>query len=417
MVVKRKLIENMNMNIKLLLCFGIVTMLMGTTMSVSAQPPSTPQNDVIVRVLPESQTGMPGDTLTYNVNLTNNGTVDDIIVVDLITGVPSGWTVELKDAGVPQTLPYQTPLLQSKMSYPLTSDVHIPGNATAGASMTINIYSYADNSKKDSDTFDVVLGVICVNTTGWWRDGGTFNASSTPVQHAVNNASAGGNICVKDGTYNENVDAGEQLTIRSENGSENCIVHALNPSEHVFKITANWVNISGFTVEGAIGAGKAGIYLNEVDHCNITNNTVKSNYYGIYLWNADNNNITCNWVTHNEQRGFYLRSGSTDNNISHNNIMTNGVYNETSGGYEWNFYNNQTDIVEAENNYWVATDSETIDASIYDDEEGKGKVEFHPFKAGSVPCAPIPELPTIILFSMGLLTLAGYIGYKRIKDK
>jgi hypothetical protein len=49
-------------------------------------------------------------------------------------------------------------------------------------------------------------GDICVNETGWWRDGGTFNASNTPIHHAIDNATVGDTICVKNGTYNENVD-------------------------------------------------------------------------------------------------------------------------------------------------------------------------------------------------------------------
>jgi len=54
----------------------------------------------------------------------------------------------LKDNGVPQALPYLTPLLASKTSYLLTLDVHIPANATTGAVMTVNIYSLADPNKR-----------------------------------------------------------------------------------------------------------------------------------------------------------------------------------------------------------------------------------------------------------------------------
>jgi uncharacterized repeat protein (TIGR01451 family) len=158
------MIGNKGKGKKLLVCLGIVATLM--TMSVvSAQPP-VPQNDVIVDVTPDSQMGMPGDTLTYNVNLTNNGTVDDIIVVDSIIGIPTGWTFELKDAGVPQTLPYQTPLLANKTSYFLTLDVHIPVNATAGATMAINIHSLANASVTDADTFNAVLEAVPVSVPG-----------------------------------------------------------------------------------------------------------------------------------------------------------------------------------------------------------------------------------------------------------
>ncbi|MDI6886974.1 MAG: pectinesterase family protein, partial [archaeon] len=68
------------------------------------------------------------------------------------------------------------------------------------------------------------------------------------IQCAVDNASAGDTIIVRDGTYTENVDVDKPyLTIRSENGSDKMIVQAAN---HAFEITTN-VNISGFAAKGA----------------------------------------------------------------------------------------------------------------------------------------------------------------------
>ncbi|KAF5430783.1 hypothetical protein C5S39_07095, partial [Candidatus Methanophagaceae archaeon] len=136
---------------------------------VSAQVPP-PQNIVFVEVTPAQQTAMLGGILTYNVTLTNNGNVPDIIVVEDITGVPSGWTVELKAAGIPMTLPYKTPLLQSKESYPLTLKVHTPANATAGATITTTIHSYADNTKTDSAV--VSATVLAEVPTAYHGDGG-----------------------------------------------------------------------------------------------------------------------------------------------------------------------------------------------------------------------------------------------------
>jgi len=157
------MIRNNGKGIKVLVCVSIAVALIVTV--VSAQPPM-PQNDVIVDVTPESQTGTLGDTLTYDVNLTNTGTVDDIIVVDSITGVPAGWTVELKDAGVPQTLPYQTPLLASQTSYLLTLDVHIPVNATTGATMTLNIHSLGNVSVTDTDSFACLVNNAPILSSG-----------------------------------------------------------------------------------------------------------------------------------------------------------------------------------------------------------------------------------------------------------
>jgi len=77
-----------------------------------------------------------------------------------------------------------------------------------------------------ADELPCTCGDICVDETGWWRAGADYNASNTPIQHAINNATAGNTICVKDGTYSENVDVNKRLTIRSENGTANCIVNA-----------------------------------------------------------------------------------------------------------------------------------------------------------------------------------------------
>ena len=85
------------------------------------------------------------------------------------------------------------------------------------------------------------------------------------IQWAVDNASAGDTIIVRDGTYTENINVNKpHLTIRSENGSANCIIDG-SGSRKVFYVTADHVSIIGFTVENAT----EGIYLYCVDHCNI----------------------------------------------------------------------------------------------------------------------------------------------------
>jgi len=67
------------------------------------------------------------------------------------------------------------------------------------------------------------------------------------IQWAVDNASAGDIIIVRDGTYVENVEVDKSLTIRSENGSAHTIVHPANltVTESLFAVTANYVNIFG----------------------------------------------------------------------------------------------------------------------------------------------------------------------------
>jgi len=66
------------------------------------------------------------------------------------------------------------------------------------------------------------------------------------IQWAVDSASAGDTIIVKDGIYKENVDVNvNNLTIQTQNGSPSTIVQAVNPEDAVFRITANHVNIRG----------------------------------------------------------------------------------------------------------------------------------------------------------------------------
>jgi parallel beta-helix repeat protein len=166
------------------------------------------------------------------------------------------------------------------------------------------------------------------------------------IQWAVDNATAGDTIIVHDRTYNENVDIIKQLTIRSANGSANCIVNASTPNDHVFGVTANYVNISGFTVTGATGNWIAGIYLNTVSHCNISNNNASNNrcgiylcpscdhntlmnnnasnnQYGIYLTSSSNNTLTKSTATGNSYYGIYLTFSSNDNTLTDNIALNN----------------------------------------------------------------------------------------------
>jgi len=98
-----------------------------------------------------------------------------------------------------------------------------------------------------------VILVLCFAGTAsaktWYVDDGG-GADFTRIQDAIIAASAGDTIIVRDGNYTENVDVDKSLTIQSENGSANCIVHAESLYDCVFKVTADYVNISGFTVEG-----------------------------------------------------------------------------------------------------------------------------------------------------------------------
>jgi parallel beta-helix repeat protein len=151
----------------------------------------------------------------------------------------------------------------------------------------------------------------------------------TTIQWAVDNATTGDTIIVRDATYTENVDVDRRLTIRSENGSATCIVDAANLGGHVFEVTANYVNISGFTIAGATDS-KAGVYIDSVGHCNISDNNVSNKKFGIYLTSSCYNVLQNNNVSNNNF-GIYLTS-SCYNVLQNNNVSNNpiGIYLENS---------------------------------------------------------------------------------------
>ena len=107
----------------------------------------------------------------------------------------------------------------------------------------------------------------------------------------------------------------------------------------------------------------------------------------------------------NTVAGLYLTEGAAGNTIggfgSGNNIIKNSS--------QWNLYNDQSSGVDATYNWWGTNIESEIDASIFDyyDDSTKGIVDFTGYFGGPSPCAPIPELTTVALISIGLLMLVG----------
>jgi parallel beta-helix repeat protein len=142
------------------------------------------------------------------------------------------------------------------------------------------------------------------------------------IQAAVNAASTGDTIIVRDGTYTENVNVNKCLTIRSQNGADLTIIQAANSGDHVFDVSISYVTLQGFAIKGANGFPAAGISLYPGGHCNVLDNVIINNTTGIYVRNSTYNFISRNTINSNY---WGIELGSGYNNITENTINYNHV--------------------------------------------------------------------------------------------
>ena len=209
---------------------------------------------------------------------------------------------------------------------------------------------------------------LYVNESGWWRDGGMLNASGTPIQAAVDNATAGETICIAAGSYTGSVKISTvHLTLEGA-GADVVTVTAANLDDHVFNVNADYVNISGFTVNGTTSYPYAGIYLNGADHCNVSENTASGNYFGIVLYSSSDNTLVSNTASNNfggirlqDSSNNMLESNNVPNNeygivlwqSSNNVLASNNVSNNDYGIIiKWHSSNNMLASNTANSNYY-----------------------------------------------------------------
>jgi hypothetical protein len=97
------------------------------------------------------------------------------------------------------------------------------------------------------------LCFVCTASAKTWYVDDDGKADFTRIQDAINTASAGDVIIVRDGTYIENLLVLKRLTIKSENGPDSTIVRAKDPSYPIFRVfQVDYVNISGFSIGGGM---------------------------------------------------------------------------------------------------------------------------------------------------------------------
>ena len=160
------------------------------------------------------------------------------------------------------------------------------------------------------------------------------------IQEAINAASPRDAIFVRAGTYYENVIVNKTVAVVGE--SRYTTIIDGNGTGTVVRITANNVNVSGFTVEN----GYSGLTSDDSSSIVVSDNVVSNNqYYGI-AFNRCNNSLIQGNVARNSSAGIAIwYSNNTwliDNNASENwygiriKSTNNVLRNSTMTDNHWN---------------------------------------------------------------------------------
>jgi parallel beta-helix repeat protein len=160
----------------------------------------------------------------------------------------------------------------------------------------------------------IAAPVAAAAATTWYVDD-SGGADFTTIQAAVDAASTGDTIIVRDGTYVENVVVTKSLVIQSQNGRATTIVQAADPAVEVFYILASNVVIDGFTAQGVTAPYRGGISIFGWDAegnpfpttgCVIRNNDCSNNEVGFYMCNAYDTTTLENNVASNCTFGVFI---------------------------------------------------------------------------------------------------------------
>jgi len=175
-----------------------------------------------------------------------------------------------------------------------------------------------DNFKRAAGDFLIRAYIVPEVTVGKGTD-----YDYQTIQNAIDSVSDGWNLTVYPGTYNENVTVDKTLTIKSFSGPAQTIVQTSPPysDSNVFRITAGCMRLSGFTIQSAIHAGRAGVRLEDASGCVISGNVILDNYYGINVSGSSTSNILVENECKYNVTGIYI--DGSGNYISGNNLHGN----------------------------------------------------------------------------------------------
>ena len=174
----------------------------------------------------------------------------------------------------------------------------------------------------------------------------------TSIQDAIDASETldGHVISVDEGTYYEHVVVHKSLTLLGEEAGTTVIDGGR--IGNVVELAANYVTISGFTVQNSGETSPScGVYVAEANGTKVIYNIIRDNYYGVRLHGSSQSSIHTNIVSNNTRYGIALITSSGcsvyENLISKN---TNGIYLSTSRG---NTIRDNDVFLSTENGIWL----------------------------------------------------------------
>ena len=191
------------------------------------------------------------------------------------------------------------------------------------------------------------------------------------IQDALDHSKDNFTIIIYPGDYSDSVYVYREVKIKSNSIDPRKVNVSYSQSEDleskssVFYVISNNVSINGLTVENG-GSGiwldevqsciinnsyflgnTAGIYLNNSQNNNLTNNVADSNYaHGVWLFNSCYNSLKNNVANKNQNSGFYVSFSSNNNNLSGNIADSNelrGIWISNSSDSNTLIQNNASD--------------------------------------------------------------------------
>ncbi|MFQ5909972.1 MAG: NosD domain-containing protein [Thermoplasmata archaeon] len=170
------------------------------------------------------------------------------------------------------------------------------------------------------------LMILPVNVSGTTLYvGGAGSGNYTTIQGAIDDASPGDTVHVFSGVYYENVIVNKTMSLVGA-GRDTTIIDG-NDTGIMVHVSADWVNISGFTVQnGGQSLGLPlhfrGIWLDYAQNCSVTDNNISNNEDGLLLSTANGTTITGNVISSNHKDGITIMF-SNNNTVVNNTVMRN----------------------------------------------------------------------------------------------